>query len=61
MTHFRILKEINDRKYNVPLKEIEDVLNKHCMGIEKNKKLFDMLERADKWLDDNTFENDILK
>lgn len=38
MTHFRILKEIKDRKYNVPLKEIEDVLNKHCIGIEKNKK-----------------------
>jgi ribonuclease HI len=28
---------------------------------ERNKKLFDMLERADKWLNDNTFENDILK
>jgi ribonuclease HI len=28
---------------------------------EKNKKLFDMLERADKWLNNNTFENDILK
>ena len=28
---------------------------------EKNKKLFDMLERADKWLNNNTFENEILK
>lgn len=28
---------------------------------EKNKKLFDMLERADKWLDNNTFENELLK
>jgi ribonuclease HI len=28
---------------------------------EKNKKLFDMLERADKWLNNNTFENELLK
>ena len=28
---------------------------------EKNKKLFEMLERADKWLNNNTFENEILK
>ncbi|MEN9335529.1 MAG: hypothetical protein RLZZ500_516 [Bacteroidota bacterium] len=28
---------------------------------EKNKKLFDILERADKWLDNNTFDNEILK
>jgi ribonuclease HI len=28
---------------------------------EKNMKLFDMLERADQWLNKNTFENDILK
>jgi ribonuclease HI len=28
---------------------------------ENNKKLFDMLERADKWLNNNTFENDVLK
>jgi len=28
---------------------------------EKNKKLFDMLARAEKWLEDNTFENELLK
>lgn len=28
---------------------------------EKNKKLFDMLERADKWINNNTFENELLK
>ena len=28
---------------------------------EKNKKLFDTLARAEKWLEDNTFENELLK
>lgn len=28
---------------------------------EKNKKLFNMLERADKWLNNNTYENELLK
>jgi len=28
---------------------------------EKNKKLFDMLARAEKWLENNTFENELLK
>jgi ribonuclease HI len=28
---------------------------------EKNKKLFDMLERAENWLKNNTFENELLK
>lgn len=28
---------------------------------EKNKKLFEILERADKWLNNNTFENELLK
>lgn len=28
---------------------------------EKNEKLFNMLERADTWLNNNTFENEILK
>ena len=28
---------------------------------EKNKKLFDMLSRAEKWLENNTFENELLK
>ncbi|MFN3968215.1 viroplasmin family protein [Flavobacterium sp.] len=28
---------------------------------EKNKKLFEMLERAEKWLENNTYENPLLK
>lgn len=28
---------------------------------EKNKKLFEMIDRAEKWLKNNTFENEILK
>lgn len=28
---------------------------------EKNKKLFEMLARAEKWLEDNTYENELLK
>lgn len=28
---------------------------------EKNKKLFEMLARAEKWLENNTFENELLK
>jgi ribonuclease HI len=28
---------------------------------EKNKKLFEMLERAEKWLENTTFENELLK
>ena len=28
---------------------------------EKNKKLFDMLARAEKWLAENTYENEVLK
>lgn len=28
---------------------------------EKNKKLFDMIARAEKWLENNTYENEILK
>ncbi|WP_188050627.1 viroplasmin family protein [Flavobacterium sp. GP15] len=28
---------------------------------EKNKKLFEMLSRAEKWLENNTFENELLK
>jgi ribonuclease HI len=33
----------------------------HHMPSEKNKKLFDMLARAKKWLHNNTYENEILK
>lgn len=33
----------------------------HHMPSEKNKKLFDMLARAKKWLHANTYENEILK
>ena len=38
MNHFRILKEVNGVKYNVPLSAIEKVMDKHCRGIENNKK-----------------------
>lgn len=33
----------------------------HHLPSEKNKKLFDMLARAKKWLHNNTYENELLK
>lgn len=33
----------------------------HHLPSEKNKKLFDMLARAKKWLHENTYENELLK
>ncbi|WP_442787244.1 ribonuclease H1 domain-containing protein [Flavobacterium suncheonense] len=33
----------------------------HHMPSEKNKKLFEMLARAKKWLENNTYENELLK
>jgi ribonuclease HI len=35
--------------------------NSKLVSTEKNEKLFDLIERAEKWLKENTYSNQILK